>query len=580
MMPSDNNSQPAIAYDFFDVDLWMTPIDSIDDVVDTTFKMIQDAFITINGLTVRDLMQIMQEAGGKDYRQLVEEIQGENYDSLIKHLDDDIKSGKVTFWHLTNLLKRLLELRRLPLVPPVQRVFNVDFQVKQLLALYSLCSTLNNFLWNKFPNLIPQLLTQGAESAPPPPLHLLRATFRQMSMDCEIMQRALIQRRGQLNSPNDYMMSAQSLTLLITDKLAYKTLAPFQHLLPSHPQLSIITFFSETTHIHHLPYSDQFILVGISYDCVPPNLYKGVYTPKFLDKHKSLPTFEFMAIPHEIGHYIYHQARLNNHESFASLESGFQNNACCHWCEEIFADMYGCLVAGPLSPLGMQALLAYGNQERLWLDDEEHPTPFLRPFIMSEILRVLSEPEAQSWREPEKRDMARYQFDRVADLLDANWATFLQQCGFQVTEGENGRFSHIQLPNTATGNSGQAIQLTEMITTIRPIIETFAKHLFAHATFPPHPSPGNIPWSHGNLASLSDYDPVMANLTNMQAAWESIPNHTLFEASVNYTKTNTATPETQLQLCLDNWGDKGPTGGGGGTYQIKSGKTTDNGQQQ
>ncbi|MCB9433962.1 MAG: hypothetical protein H6668_18490 [Ardenticatenaceae bacterium] len=573
MTPS-NNSQAETSYGFFDVDLWMTPIDSIDDVVDTTFKMIQETFITINGLTVRDLMQIIYDAGGKDYRQLVEGIQGENYDSLIKQLDDDIKSGQVTFWHLTNLLKRLLELRLLPLKPTTaQKGLHLDFQAKQVLSLYSLCSTLNNFLWNKFPNLIPQLLTKGTEPSSPPPLHLLRASFRQMSIDCEIMQRALIQRRGRLNSPNYYMMSSQSLALLITDKLAYKTLAPLQHLLPSHPQISVITFFSETTHIHHLPYSDQFILVGISYDCAPPNLKNGVYAPRFIDKHKNLPTFEFMAIPHEIGHYIYHQARLNNNQSFANLESGFKNNAYSRWCEEIFADMYGCLVAGPLSALGMQALLAYGNQERLWLDDEEHPTPFLRPFIMSEILRVLSEPESQNLREPDKQELERFHFAQVADQLDANWITFLQQCGFQLTEGENGRFSHIKLPNNAMGTSGEAINVSQIIKTIRPIMEEFAKQLFAHATFAPWQPNHNeqtlsagIPWSQGNLASLSAYDQVMADLTNMQAAGASVPNHILFDAKVNYAKTRAATPEAELQLCLDNWGDSGPTGGSGGTH--------------
>lgn len=185
MTPS-NNSQAETSYGFFDVDLWMTPIDSIDDVVDTTFKMIQETFITINGLTVRDLMQIIYDAGGKDYRQLVEGIQGENYDSLIKQLDDDIKSGQVTFWHLTNLLKRLLELRLLPLKPTTaQKGLHLDFQAKQVLSLYSLCSTLNNFLWNKFPNLIPQLLTKGTEPSSPP--H--STCFGQVSGRCQLIVR-------------------------------------------------------------------------------------------------------------------------------------------------------------------------------------------------------------------------------------------------------------------------------------------------------------------------------------------------------------------------------------------------------
>jgi hypothetical protein len=561
-------------YDFFNKDLWLTPIDSIDDVVDTTFKIFKGFLSNIPGLDVSDLLRLIHQAGGKNYQTETDQIEGENYQTLIDKLDSDMKSGNMLFWRLIGMIKTTLQMRQIPLNSTTWKsAVDFDFQVIQLLNLYSLGGALNNFLWNVFPNLIPKLISSHKEAQTLPPVHLLRESFRQMSIDCEIMQRAMIQRRWQQNSPTQFIMSSQAYSVLITDKLAHKALAPFQHLLPSHPNISILTFFSEKTHIRQLPYTDQFILVGLSYDCTPPNLRKGVYVPKILNQGKHVPTFELMAIPHEVGHYLYHQARIYNGKSFADLGVGFKENAYAHWCEEIFADLYGCLVAGPLSALGMQALLASGNKERLWHDDEDHPTPILRPYIMSEILRVLSQSESQSLRDSEEQQLERYVFTKVADMLDANWTAFLQQCGFELTKVVNDRPKKIKLPANMEGESEAVVKVKKVMKKVQPIIESFVKELFAQAKFTAWQTndsakemSAEIPWSDGNVTSLTEYDGVMANLTNMEFARKKVPGHTLFEARVNYEKTRAATPDEQLQRCEDNWGHRGPHGSGGGTY--------------
>jgi hypothetical protein len=96
------------------------------------------------------------------------------------------------------------------------------------------------------------------------------------------------------------------------------------------------------------------------------------------------------------------------------------------WIEEIFADVYGCLIAGPLIALDFQDLQLTVSKEQFTKDDGEHPAPVLRPYIYTRVLERLEEdgllplsgvPEEerlQSWsgnlearwngRRPERRD--------------------------------------------------------------------------------------------------------------------------------------------------------------------------------
>ena len=54
----------------------------------------------------------------------------------------------------------------------------------------------------------------------------------------------------------------------------------------------------------------------------------------------------FRTVPHEVGHYVYHQARLDNSgATFADLSEAFQDNPYFRWCEELFADLVAPAVA-------------------------------------------------------------------------------------------------------------------------------------------------------------------------------------------------------------------------------------------
>ena len=54
---------------------------------------------------------------------------------------------------------------------------------------------------------------------------------------------------------------------------------------------------------------------------------------------------------------------------------------CVAWLEEIFADVYGAAVGGPIMALGFESLLTDDPYADFIKDDGEHPVAALRPFI-------------------------------------------------------------------------------------------------------------------------------------------------------------------------------------------------------
>lgn len=219
-------------------------------------------------------------------------------------------------------------------------------------------------------------MAEHKQAGTPVQLHLIRSCYQRVAGDHEIIQQAAIQRRWNRHRDGHTYMSEQAVELLIMDKLAIKTVAPFQHLLSKEAeQLAVITYLSERTHIHHTPYAEQFVLIGLSYDRVPPADTLFGDTPV---ASQNFPSAELMAIPHEMGHHIYRHSKLSSGKTFPEISQQFQDNPYYAWCEEIFADLYGCVVAGPLSALGMQVLLVSLESIRKFLfgrKERNQPTP-------------------------------------------------------------------------------------------------------------------------------------------------------------------------------------------------------------
>jgi hypothetical protein len=289
-----------------------------------------------------------------------------------------------------------------------------------------------------------------------------------------------------------------------------------------------------------------------------------------------------MTIPHEVGHFIYHHAhKTKEAKTFAELteifiwqqrQSNSQAKLYDHWYEELFADVYGCFIAGPLSAMGMQALLAASSERSLSEDDGEHPVPLLRPFLISEILRILTQ-----------KDPARFNFQTVPQKLDENWEKILQLRGnLSVTMPVAAQTFSIVQPD---GQLDQAT-IAQVLDAVRPIITLYVDQLMANLN--PHPWESNdknilspaIPWSQADHTDLKEYDKEMENLTNLAYAQQKLPQHTLSHTkkpSFKHLKADNFPQlmtdlvkelddpdraEQQLLDYLAKWGDSGPGGFG------------------
>ncbi len=181
-----------------------------------------------------------------------------------------------------------------------------------------------------------------------PPDFALSVTIQQIGFDIDAIEKCIGQRS------REQALILQKLQL--ADSLAYQAVEPAIKHTALDAQTTVITYFQKSPNIRVIPYA-PVLLVGIPFSCINQ--------PR-----------DFLAIPHEVGHYVFWHGALNKLGNFPTVW-------CENWYEEIFADIYGALVAGPVIGLDFQELQAARNTKDFFDDDGEHPAPVIRPFIHS-----------------------------------------------------------------------------------------------------------------------------------------------------------------------------------------------------
>jgi hypothetical protein len=198
--------------------------------------------------------------------------------------------------------------------------------------------------------------------------YVFRTTVDQIGYDLDVLMRAAQQRMPTLMPP------ALLNTLDLADRLAYRALKPaFDHGLIDH-ETTVITYFQKSVNVRLVPYA-PVALIGIPLTAV--------------DNPRDL-----LAIPHEVGHYVFREGRIRSgrfadsrfstalYSRFAYQPAWF--NA---WLEEIFADLYGCLVAGPVIALSFIELITDDPVDEFVEQDDEHPAAAVRPHSYFSALR-------------------------------------------------------------------------------------------------------------------------------------------------------------------------------------------------
>ena len=200
-------------------------------------------------------------------------------------------------------------------------------------------------------------------SAEYPPEYVLQRILQQASFDLTVIQRTGEQRKSDvlryhLEQFDQLALSALAIAFPDPQKKETWLIDPVKPFI----------YFQRDTTVRIIPYANT-LLIGVPYSAVDQPI-------------------DLLSIPHEIGHHIYQTGRFSETEPinlffdkyFADQPDWIQN-----WLEEIFADLYGFLVAGPIIASSLQEILLDNAPESLAVDDGDHPAGIIRPLIYEKL---------------------------------------------------------------------------------------------------------------------------------------------------------------------------------------------------
>ncbi len=214
---------------------------------------------------------------------------------------------------------------------------------------------------------------------------VFKVTLDQIESDLAVIERIVSQRvlGGQVSTEITG-------TLDQADKLAMLALQPFSG--AGHPiedgATTVVTYFNKYPSIRIVPYAPVMV-IGIPYSARNMSIGATVFR-------------DLLGLTHEVGHYVYRRGSTYYGGQLTSLAEVLGQRLAglpdipdwvLHWKEEIFADVFGCLVAGPVMGLSGQdlALTSSVRASGKFLgdfirDDGEHPVPAVRPYLYIDML--------------------------------------------------------------------------------------------------------------------------------------------------------------------------------------------------
>lgn len=369
--------------------------------------------------------------------------------------------------------------------------------------------------------------------------YILRTLLGQASTDLNLIQQALQQRRLQ-----DNQFTHQGYVLHIADLLASSAVEPAVREQIITANTSVLTYLENKIEVRLLPYKDMMLL-SIPY---------GV-----INEDCSWFATNYLAIPHEIGHFLFWfkknlDTKSIREELIGTLEKEISkhdlknNEWLFQWLEEIFADAYGCAVAGSIIVLSFQELLASGLPSALDQTDDKHPVPAIRPLIQAEILR-------------------RMGLENEADLLDENWEQWMRENRNEIDQNKPIRSKKYAI----AGRKGKLLGAT-ILRRLNPVIDAVIHLLKDKGLLPPdNTGTWSGDWSHDQgLTTLYESFTTGGFLYNFSSVTavtrqiEEIKPSSRQKFIGNPPANNKALDKWIEQILFHGWSTEGPEGSHGG----------------
>lgn len=254
-----------------------------------------------------------------------------------------------------------------------------------------------------------------------PPEHVLAMTITQVSEDLTTIQLAAEQRI--LGHKKEAQISTSRADDIAEDAL-WKPAFRYRKTPAYSRNTKVLSYFTNSTKIRVTPYSSAS-LIGLPYS------------------YRAHPTGG-LAIPHEIGHFLYwfpgevkepqfkflgiepdeKTFLLNIRELYYPFSSTTSDP---RWSEEIFADTYGVYIAeAPFIESAMERALQDSTEAFCDFDlDDPHPTALIRPLLMIKAMSAMSTPfivnGAPLW------EFSRAQIEKKTKRLFNDWKRHLNE---------------------------------------------------------------------------------------------------------------------------------------------------------
>lgn len=248
------------------------------------------------------------------------------------------------------------------------------------------------------------------------PEYVIRTTLFQVEYDLSVIKQVISQRTGSQHEKE---------VLKKADVLAYEAIKPaIENGIVG--ETAVVTYFNKVADVRVIPYA-PIALIGLPYSAIDefqPQAQPqaaGAAAPAPPNPNENIR--DFLAIPHEIGHYVYWHGHLDRSRLAIALSNRLQKLADWieNWLEEIVADVYGAMIVGPAMILNFQELQTnFYKPSEFTKDDGHHPIPALRPYIYSYTLSKIAYGGTPA-------------FETIIDNLDKQWKNWLEQYGIPKT---------------------------------------------------------------------------------------------------------------------------------------------------
>lgn len=299
----------------------------------------------------------------------------------------------MSFHHTANVVSRRPALKIGSPIP--------DPHIASSVTIVSLWKSLE-----KFSEKLENFFERGFEGSPPilefSPDYSSRFVFRtiseQIGHDMELLHRALGQRiiyhkPEQMAIPSESAENFEKvlLTLKVADWIAYHIALKPAIRAGFLPPTTVVTYFEKSLNSRVVPYA-PVALIGFPFRNIGA-INKIMTTDseqieQSTTQH-SLVFGDLLAIPHEVGHYVYWHSSAHGSQLSHQLHRyvlGHQPQWILNWLEELYADIYGYVIAGPVAALQLMEMLRSGSKSSLLFDDGQHPIPVLRIYAAVDAL--------------------------------------------------------------------------------------------------------------------------------------------------------------------------------------------------